>query len=216
MRALTVRPAALAIIVALVAGGCSSNLANATHDAGADHQVVDPPTGAGGAGGAPVTSRVPSEHRPVAVACAASTRSPPPPDGGARTCTTNADCAADGGPTAAFSTCLHGQCSFDQCLNDADCGATGVCACSSDYYGGNAAYHPNFCVQGNCRVDADCGAGGYCSPSRGYCGTFQGFYCHTPQDTCVDAKSDCGGAGPSCIYAPTSGTFVCGGGVCAG
>jgi hypothetical protein len=69
---------------------------------------------------------------------------------------------------------------------------------------------------GNCRVDADCGAGGYCSPSRGRCGVFNGFYCHTSADTCVDPTLDCGSCGISCVYTPTVGAFVCGGVVCNG
>jgi hypothetical protein len=45
-------------------------------------------------------------------------------------------------------------------------------------------------------VDSDC-ASGYCSPSVGSLGTFygiQGYYCHTPKDTCSN-DSDCGGGG---------------------
>ncbi len=108
---------------------------------------------------------VPAEHRATAAACARSRN--PLADGGFASCSSNADCASDGS-TAAFSTCLHGSCTFDHCLTDADCGSNEVCACSSDYYGGNAAFHGNVCVPGNCHVDSDCGAGGYCSPSRGY------------------------------------------------
>lgn len=206
------------IVFALVVGGCTSNLTGAARDAGTDTYVVTQPTPTDACVGTPPSNaEVPSEHRPVAIACAPSSRSPPAPDGGLRSCTTSADCAADGGVEALFATCLHGQCSFDQCLTDADCGPKEVCGCASDYYGGNIAYHANICIPGNCRVDSDCGAGGFCSPSRGYCGSYQGFYCHTPHDTCIDATKDCGPCGASsCTYAPTSGTFVCGGGRCAG
>jgi len=159
-------------------------------------------------------AEVPTTHRPTAVACTASKRSPAPPDGGTATCTTNADCASDAG--SFFTTCLRGRCSFDQCLSDADCGAGGVCACAADYYGGNAAYHANVCVRGNCRVDADCGAGGYCSASHGYCGSFQGFYCHSKADTCVDETKDCTGCGNACVYSPTVGAFTCASIGCAG
>ncbi|MES1158090.1 MAG: hypothetical protein ABUL67_03215 [Haliangium ochraceum] len=208
---------ALQITVALAAAGCSTNLASTTHDAGTDTQLVSQPMGTNGCTGNPhASAEVPTEHRPVATACAPSSRSPAVPDGGLRSCTTNADCAADGGLASLFSTCLHGQCSFDQCLTDADCGAHGLCACAADYYGGNVAYHPNICVQGNCRVDSDCGSAGFCSPSRGHCGSFEGFYCHTPKDTCVDATKDCGGCAPSCTYSPAAATFVCGGSACAG
>src|SRR5450631_825300 len=96
--------------------------------------------GSGGAGGAPAactrphSGEVPSEHRATAAACAASTP-PPLPDGGIpSSCTTDADCTGNG-RTDFYLTCFHGQCSYDGCLADADCGSTGVCACSSDYYG---------------------------------------------------------------------------------
>jgi len=159
-------------------------------------------------------SEVPTTHRPTAIACSASTRSPLPPDGGAAACTTNTDCASDAG--SLFTTCLHGRCAFDQCLTDSDCGASGVCACASDYYGGNAAYHPNVCVPGNCRVDNDCGVGGYCSASHGYCGSFQGFYCHSKADSCIDETKDCTGCGNACVYNPTVGSFSCASNICAG
>jgi hypothetical protein len=167
-----------------------------------------------GTGGARTQGGVPTEHRAIAVACNPG-KAPPPPDGGLPACTTDADCAVDGGAYNYFSRCLHGLCSFDQCLTDSDC-PNGVCGCSADYYGGNALYHPNLCVSSNCRTDADCGAGGYCSPSRGYCGAYQGFYCHGAADTCVDPTTDCSGCGNSCVYAPTVGAFVCGSAVCAG
>ena len=72
-------------------------------------------------------------------------------------------------------------------------------------------------VPANCHADSDCGVGGYCSPSRGYCGSFQGFYCHTPSDTCIDATSDCQSCGENaCIYSPAVGAFTCGAAICAG
>lgn len=174
--------------------------------------------GSGGCNGTTHAGEVPSEHRAVATACTASTRSPAIPDGGLLSCTKNSDCTTDSSPNF-FSTCLHGQCSFDQCMTDADCGATDVCVCANDYYGGNTEYHANVCVPAKCRVDSDCGAAGYCSPTRGYCGSYGGYYCHTAADSCVDATKDCaacGTAGPACVYAPTTGTFVCGSDFCAG
>jgi hypothetical protein len=179
-------------------------------------------TAPGGAGGSPAgctppaAGEVPTEHRATAAACSPSTRAPAPPDGGAQSCTLSADCAAAG--NAFYTNCLHGQCSFDVCLTDADCGTNAVCVCASDYYGGNAAFHPNVCVQASCRVDSDCGAGGYCSPTHASCGTFTGFYCHGPADTCVDATKDCGSCQKSaCIYSPAIGAFTCGASsVCAG
>jgi len=127
-------------------------------------------------------------------------------------CTTDTDCRSDGGTgLAGVGTCLSGHCSYDFCLTDADCGADEACVCGSSYD------YPNVCVPTGCHVDSDCGDGGYCSLSRtglGSCG-ITGFHCHTPNDTCVNADDCCGGA-PLCVYAPTSGTFVCAAPVCAG
>jgi hypothetical protein len=160
---------------------------------------------------------VPPEHRATVTACAPS-QQPPLPDGGLSSCTSDADCAPDGGTFSFYATCLQGTCSFDQCLTDSDCANGGVCGCSSDYYGGNIAYHPNVCVPAQCHVDADCGAAGYCSPSRGYCGSYTGFYCHGSADTCVDPTADCAGCpgAGACVYAPTVGAFVCGLSACNG
>jgi hypothetical protein len=177
------------------------------------------PFGTGGGPAAclkPAAGEVPSEHRVSATACSPTQNQPPPSDGGVASCATSADCGTDASYTF-YSTCLHGQCSFDACLTDADCGPNSVCACSTDYYGGNGAYHPNVCVPANCHADSDCGVGGYCSPSRGYCGSFQGFYCHTPSDTCINATSDCQSCGENaCIYSPAVGAFTCGTSICAG
>jgi hypothetical protein len=213
---------AFSATLALTAG-CSSTPLNSTGTGGATATG-----GAIGTGGSPAggcsgsanhnTAEVPSLHRATAIACAPSTRAPAPPDGGLLSCTRNADCAADGAATI-FGTCLHGQCSFDQCLTDADCGATDVCVCANDSYGGNAQYHANFCVPANCRVDSDCGPGGYCSPSPSYCGSYSGYYCHTAADSCIDAIKDCSACttvGPACIYAPAVGAFMCGSAICAG
>jgi hypothetical protein len=149
--------------------------------------------------------KIPSEHRAQAVACQPTAAAPKPPGGG-MACASDADCAGDA--ATLFSYCLRGRCAFDQCLTDADCHG-GVCGCSTDYYGGNIAYHPNICVPSNCHVDSDCGPDGYCSPNRGHCGTFEGFFCHHPADACYDA-SECPGPGPhACQYAPTVGAYVC-------
>ena len=214
----------LTTVVGLGVAGCNSTQltsgaldSSAGIDTGspADSGVqADGPEGVVCSGDPHGGTEVPSTHRPTAIACSPSTRSPAAPDGGTAICTANADCASDAG--SPFTTCLQGRCSFDQCLTDADCGTTGVCACASDYYGGNAAYHPNVCVPANCRVDGDCGPGGYCSASHGYCGSFQGFYCHTSADTCVDETKDCTGCGNACVYSPTVGAFTCGTNICAG
>ena len=214
----------LTTVVGLGAAGCTSTqLTSGTLDsstgidtgAPADTGVqVDGAEGVVCSGDPHGGTEVPNTHRPTAIACSPSTRSPASPDGGTAICTTDADCASDAG--SLFTTCLHGRCSFDRCLTDADCGTTDVCACASDYYGGNAAYHPNVCVPANCRVDGDCGPGGYCSASHGYCGSFQGFYCHTSADTCVDETKDCAGCGNACVYSPAVGAFTCATNICAG
>jgi hypothetical protein len=230
---------AVVALLASVAVGCGSSFALPASGTGGTQGAAGTPgnggslalggmsgtggvNGPGGAGGAlvvctpPSSGEVPSEHRATASACAAS--APPPlPDGGIPTsCTTDTDCTT-GDRTDFYRTCFKGQCSYDGCLTDADCGSTGVCACSSDYYGGNLGYHPNFCVPANCRIDSDCGAGGYCSPSRGTCGTFQGFYCHTPADSCIDATKDCATCGQNdCLYSPATASFSCGASVCLG
>jgi hypothetical protein len=74
----------------------------------------------------------------------------------------------------------------------------------------------NRCVPGDCRVDADCGSGGYCSPSLGACGAFEGYYCHSSADACVDERIDCPGSPARCQYDPAVGHFVCGNGACSG
>lgn len=210
--------------VVLAAACSSSNLISPNHDGSVDTQSTPltgsgGSTGTGGCTGTAMRVEIPSEHRAVASACAPSTRSPAIPDAGLLSCTTDADCAQDGGAATYFGTCLHGQCSFDHCLTDADCGATEVCVCANDYYGGNTAYHANVCVPANCRVDSDCGSGGYCSPSRGGCGGYLGYYCHTAKDRCVNATTDCAACNtgaPACTYEPTAGMFVCGSIGCAG
>lgn len=207
--------------------GCGSSLAEPGNDsdgspggAGTTGNGGSAATGTGGAGGAmavckqPYSGEVPSEHCTTAPACQRSNQ-PPVPDGGIPSCTTDSDCTAN--PNSLFRFCFRGQCSLDQCLTDAECGSTGVCACSSDYYGGNAAYHPNFCVPANCRIDSDCGLGGYCSPSRGRCGTFEGFYCHTSTDSCVDSTADCSSCSlDACVYSPAVAAFTCGSVFCNG
>jgi hypothetical protein len=158
----------------------------------------------------PPPGETPPQHRPTAAACSATTV--PGIDGGGAACKTDADCTSSVG---GLSHCLNGTCGLDQCLTDSDCGSSSVCACASDYYGGNGV-HGNICVPGNCRVDSDCGAGGFCIPSQGYCGAFQGYYCHTPSDTCVDPKLDCSGLNESCVYDQTVGHFACATVTCAG
>jgi hypothetical protein len=188
--------------------GCSRGLDSAPVDAGGEACPGTP--------GASTLGEVPQAHRAAATACA-PTSDAPPPDGGLAACSTDADCVGDAGWTP-FSYCLHGVCSEDQCLSDADC-TNGVCSCATDHGFPAGAVRNNYCLPSNCHTDADCGSG-YCSPSPGYCGTVSGFYCHGPADTCVDPIKDCGGCGSlysfSCLYAPTVGAFVCGQSFCSG
>jgi hypothetical protein len=153
----------------------------------------------------PPPKKIPPEHRPQPVACKPTPA--PVAEAGVATCKTNADCAS----SVAGPLCFGGQCGFDACLADMDCAAGSVCVCANAFYGGNG-YHGNICVPGNCRVDSDCGTGGFCVPSRGYCGVFEGYYCNTPADMCVDPKTDCPqqGGPQSCVYNPSVGHFACG------
>lgn len=170
------------------------------HDSGSD--------GAHGSGGcsghAPTPSEVPPFHRATAAACAPTPFPYWAPDSGG-TCVGKADCPSV--PLAAVSTCLHGQCSPDQCLTDADCRPNEVCSCANPIRVPTGR-STNTCVPANCHVDADCGTGGYCSPTVFPCGDTGGYYCHGPQDTCVDGSKDCG-CGMVCQYTPTTGGFSC-------
>lgn len=221
-----------AMAVGVAAGCSSSTLSTKPHDSGiptpkdsgrdAPADVANPaPVDSGpspnvdsgrqvDACAPPVTpSEVPTQHRAVATACPASIYvfgSDP----SQISCTTNLDCAGDAGTSSLV--CLHGHCSRDQCLTDADCAANEACACARS----TASW--NVCVATGCHVDSDCGATGYCSPSWGPCGSAEGYHCHTPNDSCVDATKDCqcGTGIPNCTYTPTAGTFVCSHQTCAG
>ncbi|MFL5305947.1 MAG: hypothetical protein ACJ8F1_12080 [Polyangia bacterium] len=231
----------LAIVgAAVLSAGCSSTaLSPAKHDSGTDVPVVSVPDsgrdtamtvphdasdaqttstdsgtdthGSGGCSGhAPAPSEVPPSHRPTAVACAPTPYTPP--DGGV-SCTSDADCP--GIVLRGGRICLHGQCSLDRCLTDADCSPSEACNCS----GGPLAigFRVNACVPASCHVDPDCGPNGYCSldGDEGTCGT-AGYFCHGPNDTCVDATKDCA-CGQTCRYMPTTGAFACAPpGFCAG
>jgi hypothetical protein len=102
-------------------------------------------------------------------------------------------------------------CTYDTCMQDANCPTGDTCACHGSAYTDGEG---NVCVPGNCRVDADCGAGGYCSPSvdtMGCGGGVAGYYCHTPQDQCVN-DSDCGEGGGGegvCVFSTSAGYWQC-------
>lgn len=173
----------------------------------------DPPPEIGLCEGTPHGS-VPVEHRSTAMTCP---RSPDydPDATPAVTCTTDADCAADGSP-AYDDKCVQGVCGADECLVDSDCPASQVCVCAADGFGGDGP-RLNVCVPASCKVDSDCGAGRYCAPSRSYCGSVDGYECTSPADTCVDPQTDCSTCGGNtCDYAPQVGHFVCATSVCNG
>lgn len=149
-------------------------------------------------GGGPTCA--PASHRAVAVTCA-PTNYPVPGDAGPASCATDADCTASG---SGLTTCRAGQCVYDECLTDGDCANGGVCGCSTDYYGGNAQYHPNVCVPADCHVDGDCGTNGVCAPSIGYCGSFEGFHCGS------STAGSCGASDQSCNFSSEVGRFACG------
>ncbi|MGH7439873.1 MAG: hypothetical protein ACRENE_29650 [Polyangiaceae bacterium] len=159
----------------------------------------------------------PAQHRAQAGSCPATTTgciSFEAGTGGA--CATNADCVGDGSYTP-YSTCLHAQCSLDQCLADSDCPSGQACLCGSQQYG-NACFHSNRCVPADCRLDSDCGAGSYCAPNPSACGIEGGYHCHEQTDSCFDA-TDCactGGYASVCAYSSFTGGWVCQQITCAG
>ena len=152
------------------------------------------------------------------------------------TCAKDADCTKGmdgrclqgGGPA-----CSYG-CTYDDCFDDADCTGNAPCACraSDTDTTANAC-----ATQSNCRVDSDCGLDGHCSPSLvlkacscasevfckpgsgqctvngvevpcecpGDCG--HGYFCHTPDDSCVD-DSDCT-VGNTCAFDRASKKWLC-------
>ena len=174
-------------------------------------------------------ARVPKRHRAESLPCPQG-RGPgsftnfcdldldagfPPGESG---CTLDSQCAAGlagrcltiWGPMP--PGCL-GQCSYDQCLSDADCSDNVPCECRTS----ESAQDANLCAAGgNCRIDADCGPSGYCSPSEigelcacegsRPCGE-HGYFCHTPNDTCFEDE-DCG-LGEECSYVLLSQSWAC-------
>jgi hypothetical protein len=103
--------------------------------------------------------------------------------------------------------CAPNICTYDECFSDADCADGSPCECRAAF-----AYEANVCVKnGNCRVDTDCGAAGYCSPS-GVSNCMTAYFCHTPDDECVDA-ADCSGD-RECAFDAAAKRWKCGPGTC--
>ena len=167
--------------------------------------------------GTDMAARVPAQHRAAATACA-MTRPPGPVVLTTGTCKMDSDCVD--GTMGQNGRCVPSRfgatCTYDRCFDDSTCGGR-VCLCRPDGET-TASLRVNGCLsEGNCRTDADCGAGGACSPSFSTCGAYTGvvaYYCHTPQDTCVDdtdcTGSDGGGGGPGyCMFSPQGGLWLC-------
>ncbi|MBN2525037.1 MAG: hypothetical protein JXR76_01500 [Deltaproteobacteria bacterium] len=137
--------------------------------------------------------REPEIHRPEAINCENVHSPEEPPLDAEGNCQQHSDCTeGQNGKCVQLGIGARGYeyyCVYDTCYLDAECEQEGMnlCFCS--------AREEAHCFQyGNCQVDADCGDGGYCSPSSSdHCGYYRyidGFYCHTPRDTCMDDK-DC-------------------------
>jgi hypothetical protein len=150
-------------------------------------------------------------------------------------CSQDSDCTAgvNGRCLLANAPFLYVGCTYDTCFSDSDCSPQEPCACRASA----SSTIENYCLVGsNCRVDTDCGPGGYCSPSQvsGGCDCLStalcgpdvhcwagdtpvpcvcgdscghGYFCHTPQDTCLD-DSDCTNWG-TCNYDWLNTTWSC-------
>lgn len=129
----------------------------------------------------------------------------------AMTCLSDAECRDLGVPYPDGVCSAGHQCTYDKCLQDEDCGTSGVCSCQGATRGWAGISPGNTCVPGNCRKDLDCGLHGFCSPSVGFgVGPFYGvagYYCHTSRDQCRN-DGTCGNRG-YCAYDPESGFWAC-------
>ena len=176
--------------------------------------------------------RAPLNHRASAAAC------PRGRDGGVQiSCPDSGAGPLPGNPCAVDSDCTAGNdgvclcvpdlvappsgdgpgllytetsCSYDQCFVDSDCGPRTPCDCREPSIYGS----PNVCLSAsNCAVDSDCGPPGFCSLSTVIDQTPSiGFFCHTPDDTCID-DSDCptfdGPTAWECRFDATSAIWRC-------
>ncbi len=160
-----------------------------------------------------VMGRVPKNHRPQAIACDMDRPRPVVDPGQLPTdCTSHDDCTA-GRNGRCSNLGRNYACTYDACFSDSDCNG-GVCGCNAGWRS-----DANKCMRGNCQVNADCGPGGYCSPSFGTCGNYVGaefYYCHTPQDECIDDE-DCGQPGfQYCAFDELAKRWQCKDSHCAG
>ena len=186
----------LLLVLAASVAGCG----DFTNDSG----------GSGGSDGGPPT--VPTGHRVEDVACPEERGPGDAPV--VRDCTEDADCT-EGMNGRCISPNVLGPlggsyCTYDNCFSDADCPMNEPCRCRESA----ADNAPNYCVTGsNCRIDGDCGPGGFCSPSlldidssiSGGPAGF-GYFCHTPQDLCLN-HGDCD---PSACELSSCASMACG------
>lgn len=146
---------------------------------------------------APVPVVLPTKHRDVAESCP-PTRPPsitdagivgPPVDAGSPppmgACSVDADCTTGtNGRCQHVGQLLSPRCTYDACAQDSDCKQGTTCHCDPS---------GNRCIESSCTTDAQCKGRG-CSPTfESSCGVFdgvRGYYCHTPNDTCIN-DSDC-------------------------
>jgi hypothetical protein len=198
----------LCYLLALAACGSQAVTPSAGNDGGA----ADDSAGDGGAVDHGMSDRVPVQHRAQAAACPTD-RAPggcPYKGSTISSCLADSDCSDGGTNGRCQSVYASGagvcMCTYDACFSDADCHTTELCLCVSS---------GNRCVPANCRADADCGPGSFCSPSIGDCGAVygvHGYYCHGPNDTCVD-DADCptmpGQVEGACFYDRTTGAWHC-------
>lgn len=165
------------------------------------------------------TPREPEQHRAEATDCDAERPagdvegSDYPVEG---ECMTDADCVdGDRGRCENFRGLA--ECTYDECVSDSECATGGPCGCEMSFWS-----DANACLQGNCQVDGDCGDGGYCSPTLSSCGSYSGvvgYWCHTPEDECVNDSecTDTAMGGPGyCMYSSEVTHWVCSYSQCVG
>lgn len=176
------------------AGGTSAAGAGGMSAAGA-------PGAAGHAGGLPECAKSAGGDilRPPVVSCT----------GGAfgtttMACTSDSDCAVDGGAPGNLARCINHLCAVAACFVNEDCPGHDVCVCAS----GVRLY--NRCAPADCRTDADCGAGGICASTNiPSCGAGPMYTCLSAGDACC-SYLDCTDAGAiGCQFIPEAGHFQC-------
>lgn len=179
---------------------------------GGDGGIVEPPPPPDSDAGV-----FPTGGRPVATDCPATARRPGDPHAGSAGCQADTDC--DGGAgRCKFESFVDGGsanvCLYDECARDTEC-STGVCGC------GVGKTAQNLCLtHSNCRVDADCATGERCAYSAppvifacsncpipgdavggtNYNGQALGYFCTSPQDTCLASTRPDGGITSDCSY----------------